>query len=56
LKEAEIIGIVVCTLSVTNFLDILAKVKAAIKAAGKTFYEVLVGKMNEAKLANFQFV
>lgn len=52
-KDSDIFGIVVGTLSVDKYLDILEKIKKMIKNAGKCFYTMIVGKLNVAKLANF---
>lgn len=52
-KDSDIFGIVVGTLSVDKYLDILEKIKKMIKNAGKCFYTMIVGKLNVPKLANF---
>ncbi|EPZ34132.1 Diphthamide synthesis DHP2, eukaryotic domain-containing protein [Rozella allomycis CSF55] len=52
-KNANIIGIVVGTLAVSSYLDVLEKVKKLIKSSGKKYYVLSVGKLNVAKLANF---
>jgi diphthamide biosynthesis protein 2 len=52
-KDADIIGIVVGTLAVSNYMDILAYLKRIIKAAGKKYYTFVMGKLNIPKLANF---
>ncbi|KAL2176749.1 putative diphthamide synthesis protein-domain-containing protein [Thermothelomyces heterothallicus CBS 202.75] len=53
LASAGIIGILVNTLSVTNYLSSVEAIRARIAAAGKKSYTVVVGKLNPAKLANF---
>lgn len=53
LSSAEIIGILINTLSVRNFLTALSHVQSLITAAGKKSYTIVVGKLNPAKLANF---
>ena len=53
LKDANIIGIVVGTLGVANYKDIMEQVKSLVKLAGKKSYTFVVGKINPAKLANF---
>ncbi|KAJ1324485.1 diphthamide biosynthesis protein 2 [Microdochium nivale] len=53
LATAAVIGILVNTLSVRNYMDTIAKLKAQIAAAGKKSYTIVVGKLNPAKLANF---
>lgn len=52
-KDAKIIGILLGTLGVKNFVEILNRVKSIIKKAGKKSYTFIVGKINVAKLANF---
>ncbi|KKY35065.1 putative diphthamide biosynthesis protein 2 [Diaporthe ampelina] len=50
---AGIIGILVNTLSVANYLSSIDAIRKQIAAAGKKSYTVVVGKLNSAKLANF---
>ncbi|KAL4237095.1 Diphthamide biosynthesis protein 2 [Mactra antiquata] len=52
-KDARIVGILVGTLGVANYLEILDRLKTLIKKAGKKSYVFIVGKINVAKLANF---
>ncbi|KAK8851948.1 diphthamide synthesis protein-domain-containing protein [Apiospora arundinis] len=52
-SSASIIGILVNTLSVKNYLPTIALLKDQIAAAGKKSYTIVVGKLNPAKLANF---
>ncbi|KAK7994347.1 diphthamide biosynthesis protein 2 [Apiospora marii] len=51
--SASIIGILVNTLSVKNYLPTIALLRDQIAAAGKKSYTIVVGKLNPAKLANF---
>ncbi|KAL8392355.1 hypothetical protein RB595_002518 [Gaeumannomyces hyphopodioides] len=53
LSTAGIIGILVNTLSVSNYMSSLDAIRKQIAAAGKKSYTVVVGKLNPAKLANF---
>lgn len=53
LATASVIGILVNTLSVRNYMDTISRLKASIAAAGKKSYTIVVGKLNPAKLANF---
>ena len=53
LTVAGIIGILVNTLSVANYLSSIDAIRKQIAAAGKKSYTVVVGKLNPAKLANF---
>ncbi|KAI8964645.1 diphthamide biosynthesis protein [Daldinia sp. FL1419] len=50
---ASIIGILVNTLSVKNYMSTISTLKGQIAAAGKKSYTIVVGKLNAAKLANF---
>lgn len=52
-EEAEIIGILIGTVVCDNYMSIINQLKRDILKAGKKFYEVLVGKINEPKLKNF---
>ncbi|XP_068223479.1 2-(3-amino-3-carboxypropyl)histidine synthase subunit 2 isoform X2 [Palaemon carinicauda] len=51
-KDAEIIGVLVGTLGVANYRDIINRLKRLIKNAGKRSYTFVVGKPNEPKLCN----
>lgn len=53
LSTVSIYGILINTLSVKNYLEILGHVKKQIAAAGKKSYTFVVGKINAAKIANF---
>ncbi|KAI9148498.1 Diphthamide biosynthesis protein 2 [Blastocladiella emersonii ATCC 22665] len=52
-RDASIIGIVVGTLGVANYIDAIAGLKRMIRAHGKKYYTFVLGKLNVAKLANF---
>ncbi|KAJ8305915.1 hypothetical protein KUTeg_016460 [Tegillarca granosa] len=52
-KDAKIIGIVVGTLGVADYLQVIDRLKKLIKTAGKKSYTFVVGKLNVPKLANF---
>ena len=52
-KDAERIGILVGTLGVSRYGQIIEQVKDSIKKANKKAYTFLVGKPNIPKLANF---
>lgn len=56
LNTVPIFGILINTLSVKNYMTILAHVKKLIAAAGKKSYTFVVGKVNAAKIANFSEV
>ncbi|RFU76984.1 diphthamide biosynthesis 2 [Trichoderma arundinaceum] len=53
LASAGVIGILVNTLSVSNYLSSIELLRKKIASAGKKSYTVVVGKLNPAKLANF---
>lgn len=53
LASAGIIGILVNTLSVADYLASVEAIRRRVAAAGKKSYTVVVGKLNAAKLANF---
>ncbi|EEB08913.1 diphthamide biosynthesis protein [Schizosaccharomyces japonicus yFS275] len=53
-RDAGIIGIVVGTLGVKNYLTLLDRLRKLILDAGKKPYMISIGKLNAAKLANFQ--
>ncbi|VVD02478.1 unnamed protein product [Leptidea sinapis] len=52
-KDANVIGILMCTLAGDQTKDIISRMKQLCKANGKKSYIVSVGKPNVAKLANF---
>lgn len=56
LSTTPIFGILINTLSVKNYMHILAHVQKQITAAGKKYYTFVVGKVNAAKVANFSEV
>ncbi|KAK5166949.1 Diphthamide biosynthesis protein 2 [Saxophila tyrrhenica] len=51
--STPILGILINTLSVRNYLSALTHCKDLASAAGKKTYTFVVGKLNAAKLANF---
>lgn len=53
LASAGVIGILVNTLSVSNYVSSLDLLRTKIAKAGKKSYTMVVGKLNPAKLANF---
>lgn len=53
LASAGVVGILVNTLSVSNYLASIDLLREKIAKAGKKSYTVVVGKLNPAKLANF---
>ncbi|KAI8995264.1 diphthamide biosynthesis protein [Trametes punicea] len=52
-RDADVIGILVGTLGVVNYLPLIAHLRDIIKKAHKKSYTISVGKPNPAKLANF---
>lgn len=55
-KDAQIVGILIGTLGVKDYLDIIERLKKVLRTAGKKFYTFSMGKPNPAKLANFMEV
>ncbi|KAL5600958.1 hypothetical protein BROUX41_005792 [Berkeleyomyces rouxiae] len=53
MATAGVIGILVNTLSVSNYMSGVDMLRKRIAAAGKKSYTIVVGKLNPAKLANF---
>ncbi|KAH8646553.1 putative Diphthamide biosynthesis protein 2 [Tricladium varicosporioides] len=53
LTTTPIIGILINTLSVANYLSSITSLQGLISAAGKKSYTFVVGKVNAAKMANF---
>ncbi|EPY50665.1 diphthamide biosynthesis protein [Schizosaccharomyces cryophilus OY26] len=53
-RDAGVIGIIVGTLGVSNYLNVLDRLRKMILNAGKKPYILAIGKLNPAKLANFQ--
>eukprot|EP00095_Tigriopus_kingsejongensis_P001355 maker-scaffold1322_size48131-snap-gene-0.12 protein:Tk01355 transcript:maker-scaffold1322_size48131-snap-gene-0.12-mRNA-1 annotation:"hypothetical protein BRAFLDRAFT_225211" len=52
-RDAQRIGILVGTLGVSRYRDVIERVNTSIRQSGKRAYTFLVGKPNVAKLANF---
>ncbi|KAM6953299.1 2-(3-amino-3-carboxypropyl)histidine synthase subunit 2 [Aplochiton taeniatus] len=52
-KDASVVGILVGTLGVAEYLTIILQLKDVIHTAGKKSYMFAMGKLNAAKLANF---
>lgn len=52
-KNADIVGILVGTLGVANYLEAIRYLQRALLNAGKKSYLFVVGKLNEPKLSNF---
>ncbi|TKA79410.1 hypothetical protein B0A55_03503 [Friedmanniomyces simplex] len=53
LSTVPIFGILINTLSVSNYLSALTYCQKLIRNAGKKYYVFVVGKVNAAKVANF---
>lgn len=56
LSTCPIFGILINTLSVRNYLETVNSIKQMIEHAGKKSYTFVVGKVNAAKIANFEEV
>ncbi|KAH8505681.1 hypothetical protein H0E87_012779 [Populus deltoides] len=52
-KDANIVGILVGTLGVAGYLNMIHQMKDLITGAGKKVYTLVMGRPNPAKLANF---
>ncbi|XP_047424695.1 2-(3-amino-3-carboxypropyl)histidine synthase subunit 2 [Mugil cephalus] len=52
-KDARVVGILVGTLGVADYLTIIEQLKETIRRAGKKSYMFAMGKLNVPKLANF---
>ncbi|KAM8823042.1 2-(3-amino-3-carboxypropyl)histidine synthase subunit 2 isoform 1-T2 [Spinachia spinachia] len=52
-KDANVVGILVGTLGVADYLSIIQQLKETIRGAGKKSYVFAMGKLNVPKLANF---
>ncbi|XP_061569405.1 2-(3-amino-3-carboxypropyl)histidine synthase subunit 2 [Cololabis saira] len=52
-KDAGVVGILVGTLGVADYLSIIQQLKETIHRAGKKSYMFAMGKLNVPKLANF---
>ncbi|KAK2886232.1 2-(3-amino-3-carboxypropyl)histidine synthase subunit 2 [Channa argus] len=52
-KDASVVGILVGTLGVADYLTIIQQLKETIHRAGKKSYTFAMGKLNVPKLANF---
>ena len=53
-KESQVIGILVGTLGVSLYLDVILYLKKLLKQSNRKYYTFVVGKLNVPKLANFQ--
>lgn len=52
-RDAGVIGIVVGTLGVSRYLDLIKHLRSMISQAGKKSYLFAMGKLNPSKMANF---
>ncbi|XP_069554084.1 2-(3-amino-3-carboxypropyl)histidine synthase subunit 2 [Brachyistius frenatus] len=52
-KDANVVGILVGTLGVADYLTIIQQLKETVRRAGKKSYMFAMGKLNVPKLANF---
>ncbi|KAI9020045.1 diphthamide biosynthesis protein 2 [Phycomyces nitens] len=55
-KDANTIGIVVGTLGVASYMNIIEHIKKLISISGRKSYLFVMGKLNVAKMANFMEV
>lgn len=52
-KDSAVIGIVVGTLGVGLYKDVIRALRALIRSSGRMSYTFVVGKLNPQKLGNF---
>lgn len=52
-KESEVFGIVIGSLSIKNLNPLLEDIKSTLKLNNKQYYQFLLGKITDEKLANF---
>ncbi|XP_043941300.1 2-(3-amino-3-carboxypropyl)histidine synthase subunit 2 isoform X1 [Protopterus annectens] len=52
-RDAQVVGILVGTLGVADYLSVIDHLKELIRKAGKKSYTFVMGRLNAAKLANF---
>ncbi|KAI6063947.1 Diphthamide biosynthesis protein 2 isoform X1 [Aix galericulata] len=52
-RDARVVGVLVGTLGVAGYLEVLQHLRQLLRRAGKRSYTLAVGKPNPAKLANF---
>lgn len=52
-RDAKVVGVLVGTLGVLDYLSIIQQLKETLLRAGKRSYMFAMGKLNVAKLANF---
>ncbi|XP_041045258.1 2-(3-amino-3-carboxypropyl)histidine synthase subunit 2-like [Carcharodon carcharias] len=55
-KDAHVVGILVGSLGVADYLSTIGHLKSIVKQAGKKSYTFVIGKLNAAKLANIMEV
>lgn len=53
LKEAKVVGIVIATLEIKDYLEAVSSIKKILKAKNKKSYTFSINKLNPSKLANF---
>ena len=52
-EDTQVLGILIGSVVVEGYLEIISNIKLTAARAGKKTYEVLIGKLNEPKLKNF---
>lgn len=53
IRDAQTFGIVIGTVGVKNYMDVINRLKKLIEVNNKKYYLISVGKPTVAKLANF---
>lgn len=56
IRDAQTLGIVIGTLGITNYLEVINRTKKLAELCHKKYYLISVGKPTVAKLANFEEV
>jgi len=52
-RDSRIVGILMGTLGMSRYLDVIERLKSVARHAGKKTYTIVVGRLNPSKLANF---
>ena len=52
-EDTQVIGILIGSVVVDNYMQLINAIKYSCAKACKKYYEVLIGKLNEPKLKNF---
>lgn len=53
IKDSKTIGIIIGTISIKNYIQVIERMKKLIEMSSKKYYLISVGRPTVAKLANF---